>query len=87
MGLKKASQFALIWATAADVLPPDGGVGAAVVGAADVDAVTGVLAEALGLALPLLLHAVTAMTAPKANMRKPWRAEIAWSPPLAPAPN
>ena len=54
LGLKKASQFALIWATAADV-----------------DAAV-VLAEALGLAplLLLLLHAVTAMTAPRANIRK-----------------
>jgi hypothetical protein len=64
LGLKKASQFVLIWVTAAAEAPLDGA--AEVAGAADVGA-AGELAEALGLALPLLLHAVTAMTVPKAN--------------------
>ena len=82
LGLKKASQFALIWATAAAEPPPEDDGAAEVAGAADVDAAD-VLAEALGLApLLLLLHAVTAMTAPSANIRKTLVGcnRIAWEP-------
>jgi hypothetical protein len=69
LGLKKASQFVVIWVTAAEEPPPDGDGAAEVAGAADVGAADE-LAEVLGLVLPLLLHAATAMTAPAANMRK-----------------
>jgi hypothetical protein len=57
LGLKNASQFVLICATAADELP-----------LADA-AADDLLADAAGLALPLLLHAVTATTVLKATIR------------------
>ena len=73
LGLKKVTQFVLIWVTAADVLaePPGDGdavVGAAVVGAAVVGAADA-LAEPPGLALPPLLHAVTAAAAARTTIR------------------
>jgi hypothetical protein len=68
LGLKKASQFAVIWVTAAEE-PLDGDGAAEVAGAADVGAADELL-EVLGLVLPLLLHAAMARTAPTANMRK-----------------
>ena len=71
LGLKKVTQFVLIWVIAADAAPPgygDAVVGAAVVGAAVVGAAD-VLAEPSGLALPPLLHAVTAATAARTTIR------------------
>jgi hypothetical protein len=72
LGLKNASQFVLICATAADELPlADGAAddGAADDGAAEDGAADDLLADAAGLALPLLLHAVTATTVLKATIR------------------
>jgi hypothetical protein len=67
LGLKNASQFVLICATAADELPLADG--AADDGAAEDGAADDLLADAAGLALPLLLHAVTATTVAKATIR------------------
>jgi hypothetical protein len=58
LGLKKASQFALICAVAADELPPADAGGEAEAGAAAL-----VDALAVGLGELLLLHAVTAAAA------------------------
>jgi hypothetical protein len=67
LGLKNASQFVLICATAAD--EPPLADGAADDGAAEDGAADDLLADAAGLALPLLLHAVTATTVAKATIR------------------
>jgi len=77
LGLKNASQFVLICATAAAELPladgaaDDGAAedGAAEDGAAEDGAADDLLADAVGLALPLLLHAVTATKVLKATIR------------------
>ncbi|MGO9781445.1 MAG: hypothetical protein ACLPKE_29010 [Streptosporangiaceae bacterium] len=77
LGLKNASQFVLICAAAADEPPLADGAGddgaaedgAADDGAGDDGAADDLLADAAGLALPLLLHAATATTVPVATMR------------------
>jgi hypothetical protein len=77
LGLKNASQFVLICVTAADEPPladgaaDDGAAedGAADGGAAEDGAADDLLADAAGLALPLLLHAETATTVARATIR------------------
>jgi hypothetical protein len=73
LGLKNATQLALIWATAAGLLPEGALAAADVGGAAPAEVVAGALAPALALEpddepLPLLLQAATATAGSRANV-------------------